>query len=280
VNVVVCLKHAVDPATSVYDVHAETLLEPDRIVGAADMVALEEALRLRTAAEAEVAAVTVGPERADAALRQALVYGADAAVRVWDHRLAGADSFAVARVLAAVASRLGADLVLLGTRSVDSGSAAVGAAIAEHLGLPFVSDVVSVSVADGSVVAVRAGDAGRRDELSAPLPAVLAVDEGLNEPRYVAVLGRTYRRGLGIPVELLGPADLGLRDEDLAASVVTVAVGQPRPRTKAGAKVSGLSMKEKLSRMRGGGGKNEKQIFTGSPDDAAKLVLDKLREWL
>jgi electron transfer flavoprotein alpha/beta subunit len=143
-----------------------------------------------------------------------------------------------------------------------------------------VPDVVSVSVADGSVVAVRAGDAGRRDELRAPLPAVLAVDEGLNEPRYVAVLGRTYRRGLGIPVELLEPAELGLRDDELAPSVVTLAVGQPRPRTKAGVKVTGLSMKEKLSRMRGGGGKTEKQIFTGSPDDAAKLVLDKLGEWL
>jgi electron transfer flavoprotein beta subunit len=287
VKVVVCLKHAADPATAEYDVHTETLLRPDRRLGPVDFVALEQALRLADAEGASVTAVTVGPPAADAVLRQALTYGADAALRVWDDELEGADSFAVARVLAAVAARIAPDVVLLGTRSADDGSGCVGPALAERLGLPFVANVAAVTRAagdgDGSsdgVVAVRAGDAGWRDEFWTPLPAVLAVDEGLNQPRYVAVLGRTYRRGLGLPIEVVTPAGLGLAAADLAPSIVTLAIGQPKPRTKVGAKVTGLSMKEKLSLMRGQSGKKEKELFAGPPDEAARLVLDKLEEWL
>ena len=279
-NVVVCLKHAADPTTAVYDVHTEALLQPDRLLGPVDFIALEEALRLADAEGATVTAITVGPARADAVLRHALTYGAAAAVRVWDDALEGADSFTVARVLAAAIARIAPDAVLLGTRSADDGSGCVGPALAEQLGLPFVANVVSVTRSGEGVVAVRAGDAGWRDEFSAPLPAVLAVDEGLNEPRYVAVLGRTYRRGLGLPIEVVAPAELGLGAADLEPSIVTIAIGQPKPRTKVGVKVTGMSMKEKLSLMRGQSGKKDKELFTGPPDEAAKLVLGKLEEWL
>lgn len=279
-KVLVCLKHAVDPVTAEYDVHTDTLLDRDRLLGPVDFVALEEALRLADAEGATVIAVTVGPARADAVLRYALTYGADAGLRVWDDRLQDADSFTVARVLAAVASSIGPDIVLLGTRSIDGASGCVGPTLAEHLALPFVSNVVSLTCSGSAVVVVRAGDAGWRDEFSAPLPVVLAVDEGLNVPRYVGVLGRTYRRGLGTTIETLSPAELGLVDAELEPAVVTVAVGQPRPRTKVGIKVSGMSMKEKLSVMRGQSSKNSRELFTGSPEAAAKLMLAKLEEWL
>ena len=279
-KVVVCLKHAADPATAAYDVHTETLLQPDWLLGPVDFVALEAALRLVDAEGGTVTAVTVGPPRADAVLRHALTYGADAAVRVWADALEGADSFTIARALAAAVARIEPDAVLLGTRSADGGSGCVGPALAERLGLPFVSNVASVTRSGDGVVAVRAGDAGWRDEFSASLPAVLAVDEGLNVPRYVAVLGRAYRRGLGLPIEVLTPAELGLGAADFEPSVVTVSVGQPKPRTKVGTKVTGLSMKEKLSMMRGQSGKKDKELFSGPPEEAARLVLGKLEEWL
>lgn len=279
-KVVVCLKHAADPATAEYDVHTETLLQPDRVLGPVDFVALEQALRLADAEGATVTAVTVGPARADAVLRHALTYGADAAVRVWEDALEGADSFTVARVLAAAVARIAPDAVLLGSRSADGGSGCVGPTLAERLGLPFVSNVASVTVSGDGVVIVRSGDAGWRDEFSAPLPVVLAVDEQLNTPRYVAVLGRAYRRGLGLPIEVLTPEELGLGAADLQPSTVIISIGQPKPRTKVGAKVTGLSMKEKLSLMRGQSGKKEKELFSGPPDEAARLVLGKIEEWL
>jgi len=280
VKVVVCLKHAADPATAEFDVGSETLVQPGFLLGPVDFIALEEALRLADTEGATVTAVTVGPARADAVLRHALTYGADAAVRAWAERLEGADSFTVARVLAAAVARLRPDVVLLGTRSADSGSGCVAPALAELLGLPLVANVVAVTRSGDTVLATRAGDAGWRDEFSVPLPAVLAVEEGLNEPRYVAVLGRAYRRGLGLSIEVLTPAALGLGDADLEPAVVTIRIGQLRPRTKVGVRVTGLSMKEKLSVMRGQTGRKEKELFTGSPEEAARLVLGKLEEWL
>lgn len=282
-NVAVCLKHAVDPVTAEFDVAADALVERDWLLAPAEVVALEAALRLAEGSGGSVTAVTVGPPRADAVLRHALTYGADSALRVWDDTLAGClDSFVTARVLAAALRPLAADAIVLGTRSLDGGSGIVGPALAEELGLPLVANASALAVEGGAVVAARAGDAGWRDEFSAPLPAVLAVDEGLHEPRYVAVLGRTYRRGLGLPIATATPAGLGLGAADLAGAVEVRSVLQPKPRTKAagGAKVAGLSMKEKLAMMRGGGAKKEKELFEGPPAEAAKLVLDKVREWL
>jgi len=279
-NVLVCLKHAVDPLTAEYDVRNEQLCEPDHILAPVDSVALEQALALADAHGATVTAATVGPPRADAVLRHALTYGATAALRAWGESVEAADSFVVARVLAAVAKRIRADLVLLGTRSLDGASGCVGPVLAEQLELAYVSNVVSLALDAGSLTAVRAGDGGRRDEFVATLPAVLGVDVGLNTPRYVGVLSRTYRRGLAAAVELVSPADLGIPDGELEPALETVAVGAPRPRTKTGVKVSGMSMRDKLALMRGQSGKKSAELFSGPPADAAQIVLEKLSEWL
>lgn len=280
-KVAVCLKHAVDPLAAEFDVATDALVERDWLLAPAEVVALEAALRLAEETGGSVTAVTVGPPRADAVLRHALTYGADAALRVWDDALAGAsDSFVTARVLAAALRPLAADAIVLGARSLDGGSGSVGPALAEELGLPLVVHVSALALEDGAVVAARAGDAGWRDEFRARLPAVLTVDEGLHQPRYVAVLGRTYRRGLGLPIEVTTPGALGVPADGLAGATAVRRLMQPKPRTKAGAKVAGMSMKEKLAMMRGGGAKKEKELFEGSPAEAAQLLLGKLQEWL
>lgn len=279
-KIVVCLKHATDPETAEFDLRTGALSQPNFLLGPLDFIALEQALRFAEVDGATVTAVTVGPARADFVLRKALTYGADAAQRVWADRLEEADSLTVARALAAAVVRLRPDIILLGTRSVDSASGRVAPALAEFLGLPLVTNVVAVTRDGDTVLVTRAGDAGWRDEFRVPVPAVLAVEEGLNEPRYVAVLGHTYRRGLGLSIEVLSPAGLGIADSELEPALVTIEVGPPRPRTKVGIKVTGLTMKEKLDIMRGRTTKKENELFTGSPEEAAQLMLGKLEEWL
>jgi electron transfer flavoprotein beta subunit len=276
----VCLKWAVDPATAEYDVETDTLTQPDRVIGASDLVALEQALRLAEEHGGSVCAVTVGDVSADRGLKRALCFGAHAAVRVWDDALNSADSSVVARMLAAAVAHIRADVALCGTNSIDSGSGFVGAALAEHLGWAFVQNVIELRSGGSQLHAIRAGDGGWRAEFEARLPAVLGVDVTLSEPRYVAIMSDTYRRGLLRPIEVHSPASFGLSEVDLRPAVLTRAIGQARPRTKVTANLTKLSMKERLSRMRGQGTVREKELLTVPVEDAARIILERLEEWL
>src|SRR5262249_37803935 len=139
VRFVVCLKR----------VQEAMLLGPDSRVAPSvrsypnptDLAAVEHALCLGGEAGGRFAPAP-GPPGAGTVLRKALMMGVERSVRVWSDQLAGADSFAVATMLAGAAGRLGFDLLLLGARSADTGTEAVGAAIAELLSLPLVTRVV------------------------------------------------------------------------------------------------------------------------------------------
>src|SRR5262249_17887246 len=114
-----------------------------RLFGRCDEAALRAGLALGRAA----IVVAAGPggrgrgaagraAREDEPLRQALAWGAERALRIWDPSLEGVDYHAVAQVLAGAARRLGFDLVLGGDRSDDEGDGAVGPAVAEALAVP------------------------------------------------------------------------------------------------------------------------------------------------
>ena len=128
----------------------------------------------------------MGPEGALRTLHKALSLGADEALLVSDPALEGADIAATARVLAAAAKHLGADLVLLGQQAADSDSYVMAAAVAEHLQLPLVTQVARLELTGGGVRAKRQSETGY-DVVEAPLPAVLSVSDAINEPRYASL---------------------------------------------------------------------------------------------
>jgi electron transfer flavoprotein alpha/beta subunit len=140
------------------------------VIGACDAAALAAAV----ATGREVAVVAAGPEREDEALRFALHRGAGRAARVWGDGLAGVDYHGVARVLAAAARKLGAELILTGDMSEDEGQGAVGPAVAEVLGVPHLTGAVDLSLAPQAVLATRR-ERGLVRTLRLPLPAVIAV---------------------------------------------------------------------------------------------------------
>jgi electron transfer flavoprotein beta subunit len=250
------------------------------------LAALEQAERLRGDA-GEVVALTVGPADSEAALRKALMMGADRAVGVWSDSLLGADSFAVASVLAAAARRLEFDLILLGARSADTATEVVGAAIAEALELPLVTRVIGVEgPSDGSrMLAHRKLERGERESFEVSCPAVLTMETGVIEPRYCAPgwLGRVRRAR----VEWLRPEQIGARAETLSPRIAVLKVTPPRPRVKIGVRVAGLSLKDKLAVMRGAAKRPsgesspaENRIVEGSPSEVALRLRKKLEEWL
>lgn len=174
--------------------------------------AVEEAVRLVEASGGEAVVLTLGPEEAVEQLRDAMAIGADRAIHLvtgeeWDAQATGA-----AIVEAVRADGGGFDLLLFGNESADAGGYQVGIRVAHTLGLPVVTGVKALAVADGRVRCEQESGGGR-DVYDVPLPAVVTVLEGLNLPRYPSVPGRL--RAQRKPVASSAPARPAARLEKI-----------------------------------------------------------------
>ena len=214
-KIAVCVKEVpeggsgrrIDPATMRLDRSGEAALN------GFDVNAVEEALRVKEASpESEVVVVSLGPARAADSLRKALAMGADRAVLVSDEAAAGSDLVATSRVLATALERERPDLVLFGQQSSDSDGAVLWAAVADRLRLPMISQAAELTVVDGKATVKRQTEFGY-DRIEAPLPAVVAVSDAINEPRYPSLKGIMGAKSK--PQETLTVADLGLSAEDV-----------------------------------------------------------------
>jgi len=182
-----------------------------------DDFSLEEAVKIKEASgePVEVVAVTVGPDAADEALRKCLAKGADRAIRVWDPSVEGSDPLAIARILAAVARAESADLVFAGVQSSDHSFASTGIATAAFLDWPHAAVVSTLSYSPGAKTAVlrRELEGGLLHEVEIRCPAVLTIQLGINTPRYASL--RSIKQAAAKPIEVKGPAELGLSPTDV-----------------------------------------------------------------
>ena len=188
-KIAVCAKYVpetggrIDPQTKRLDRSGEGALNQF------DTNAVEAALKLRDAAgEGEVIIVSLGPERALEAMRKALAMGADRVVLISDEAAAGSDLVATSRILAAALQREEAELVLFGQQANDSDGAVLWAAVADRLQQPLISQVAELTRENGKVRGKRQTEYGY-DVIEAPLPAVVAVSDAINEPRYPSLKG-------------------------------------------------------------------------------------------
>jgi len=199
-----------------------------------DTQAVEEALKLKEAqGDGEVVLVSMGPASALDSLRKALAMGADRAVLVTDEAAAGSDLVATSRALAAALEREGADLVIFGQQANDSDGAVLWSAVADRLRRPVISQVAELTVADGKVRGKRQTEFGY-DVIEAPLPAVVAVSDAINEPRYPSLKGIMGAKKK--PQETLSASDLGLDADALGeqgSRTTVIALGDPPPRGEA-----------------------------------------------
>jgi electron transfer flavoprotein beta subunit len=196
------VRKRLDPSTMRLDRSGEGALN------AFDVHAVEEALRVKEATgDGDVVLVSMGRASALEAMRKALAMGADRSLLVSDDGAAGSDLVATSRVLAAALERQGADLVLFGQQASDSDGAVLWAAVADNLRRPLVSQAAELTVADGKVRVKRQTEFGY-DVIEAPLPAVVAVSDAINEPRYPSLKGIMGAKRK--PQETVSPADLGL----------------------------------------------------------------------
>ena len=229
------------------------------IVNESDEYALEEGLRLAERTGGEVVVFSLGPERVREALRKALALGAARAVHLADAAFAGGDALATGRALAAALAREAFDLVLTGSQSDDAGFGATASIIAGHLGWPHVWLVMGVELEPAagppaSAKVTREMESGVNEVSRVALPAVLAIQAGINHPRYASLKGIMQAKKKEIAV--LSPADLGLDPAELGA---------------AGSRLEVLSVAFPAV---GGGA----QILEGDPKTAAAALVQKLRQ--
>jgi electron transfer flavoprotein beta subunit len=170
-----------------------------------DGYALEVALRLvEQAGTGEVVLVTVGPDGTQETLRKGLAMGAARAVQLKAEEVP-VDGFAVARALAAELGEGGYDLVLFGRQATDTASGTVGPMAAELIGLPCVTAVSQLDIANGRGTARRDLE-GAAETVEFPLPAVVTIDEGIARARLATLKGIMAAKKKPLEVK---PAQLG-----------------------------------------------------------------------
>jgi len=259
-RIVVCVKWVPVLAAMRFDPATRRLVR-DKVPGepsAFDVRALLAATALRATHGGEVVALTMGPPAARDALVECLALGADRAIHLADPVLAGSDTLATARALAAVLTPEAADLILLGRASTDAETGQVGPEVAELLGLPQATVVrrLTVDPASRAFVAERETDDGF-ETVEGPLPAVVTAAEDLAEERFPTKAER--QAAATKPIATLTAADVGLRAADVGAA------GSPTW-------VAGLEPVEVARRG---------EILSGeSPEVLADVLAKRLRELL
>ena len=285
-NIIVCVKPVPDVSIIMLDPKTGLIDNDDLvyIVNPYDVVAVEEAVRIKERDGAgQVTLMSVAPPSAKGLLRRCLAMGADEAMLLWDKGFDNSDSYATGVILARAIGSLQYDLILCGQKAVDTEAGQVGSVIAERLGIPLAARVTSIDISpDGKKVAVESKlEKGKRAEVEVILPAVLAVEVDLNEPRYASL--PSLMAGLRKDIREYNLGALGLSSEEVGkegARTKTVALSTPKPRPK---KVftpdSSLSAEERL-RLIMSGGVTQKQgdLLEGDPGKIASSVVQFLTE--
>jgi electron transfer flavoprotein beta subunit len=216
-DVIVCVKHVPETAEAELKIDASgKAVEKTGLVydiNEWDDYALEEAVRIREKQGGSVTAITVGPDDSDSTLRKCLARGADKAIRLADPKFEGSDGYAIAKILHSVIKTMQYDLVLTGMQAGDDGSAMVGPILAQLLGIPHATMVKKLELGTGTAKANRELEGGLEEQVEVKLPALFSVQTGINEPRYVSIMG--IRKAMQKEIKIMSLADTGLSKNDV-----------------------------------------------------------------
>jgi electron transfer flavoprotein beta subunit len=160
------------------------------VVNPYDEFAIEAAVRIKEKNPgAQVFVITLGPkQRASEAIRTALAMGCDEGIVI--NTNSELDNLGVAKALAAaIKAEGGCDLLLLGKLALDDNGSSIGPMIAELLGVPHISVISKLDLADATAKVERDIEGGAKEVFEVPLPCVLTANKGLNMPRYASLPG-------------------------------------------------------------------------------------------
>lgn len=223
-NILVCLKQTFDTEEKIVVENGKVKEDGVQfIINPYDEYAVEEAIVLREKLGGTVTTLTIGPARAEEAIRKALAMGADEAIHISDESLFG-DEYTAAKVLAKAIEGKSFDIILAGNQAVDDGSGQVAVRLAELLGIPHISTITRLEVEGVKVTAERDAE-GDVEIVETTLPVLVTAQQGLNEPRYPSLIG--IRKANKKPLQRLSGADLGISAGDVAAKTEILETALP-----------------------------------------------------
>jgi len=255
-KIMVCLKQVPHQDARLDIDAAGTWIKEDGIkfeINSYDTYALEEALRIKDAGEAEVVVVSIGPERVTQALRTALGMGADRAVHVKDPEVQGSDALGIARILASIAKTENPDMILMGLMSDDGNFSAVPPMLAELVGVPHTTAALKIERSGGNVTVDREIEGGAHEVQELKTPCLVAVQSGLNQVRYASLKGIMAAKKK--PLDVKTAADLGVAGK-VGAGAAKVKIEKLAPPPKG----------------------DRAEILKGSTDDIVKGLVGKIKE--
>ena len=149
-----------------------------------DLYGIEAALSLAERFGGTVESLTMGPPQAKEVIRESICMGVNRGTVLTDRKFAGADVLATAYTLSQGIRKCGAfDLIICGKQTTDGDTAQVGAEVAEYLGIPNISNVLSVDdMKDGTLYLTASLD-DKIVTLTAPLPCLISMEGDINTPR-------------------------------------------------------------------------------------------------
>jgi electron transfer flavoprotein beta subunit len=258
-DIVVCVKRVPETAEAdiVIDEAAKDIDKRGLVfdINEWDNYAVEEAILLKEKYGGTVTVISLGPQEVNDIIRRALAMGADEAIRLTDPAFEKSDGYALARILSETIRSLSYDLILTGVQAEDDGLGQVGPILAGLLGIPHAAVVNQIEGIEGKTARVhRELEAGLEEVLDIDLPAMLSIQSGINEPRYVSIMG--IRKVAKKEIKALGLEDLAMKpDETGEAGSRTVIERVFLPPVGEGA-----------------------QMLEGTPDSVAERVVSILKE--
>ena len=258
-NLLVCMKQ-VPEKDSRYKVNdlGTWVREEDLVfeTNESDQYALEEALRLREKLGGEVTVISLGAVRAQKTLKSALAMGADRAVHVSSEQLQQSDASVIAKVIQRAIQGEQFDLIFTGVQSDDMSFAQTGTILAQLMGWSHATIVMEVEVKalERMVQVKRELESNIFERVELPLPAVLTIQSGINQPRYATLKGIMQAKKKELKV-------LTLEDLTISPDQVGIEGSDTIP-----VKLSAPERKKKTV------------LLEGEPDAVVRTLFEKLRK--
>jgi len=254
-KIVVTVKQVPDP-NSTLTLESDHPIARDKevVLDPGDECGVEEGLQLKEAHGGEVVVLCAGPDRAGQTIREALAKGADRAIHIETEEGWAADPLELARIMAKALTSEKPDLILTGLQSDDLGYGQTGVVLAEVMGLPHATIIMSIEASGGSIAPAAPAIKVKREledgwfqHVEMPLPALLTIQSGATKLRYATLMG--IKKAKSKEVKRLAAADLA------GGSTPSISIQR-------------IYMPEKSKHS---------QIFDGPPKEAAAQLVEKLR---
>jgi electron transfer flavoprotein beta subunit len=286
-NIIVCLNFLPDVNIIRLDTQNGGQIDTEDLVyrvHPSDLVAVETAVRIKEEnGSGKVLLFSMASPSGERLLRRCLAMGADEGILMDDPGFKNLDGYSTGVILAKGSRTVDFDLILCGHGALEGLGGQTGYVIAELLSLPIVSRVTRIDIfPERNELAIEKKlEKGYRERMEIPLPAVLTLEESLNEPRYASLPNMLYAQEKEIMT--MSREDLNVSPEETEVNepkteLIHMVTPKPRPK-KIFTPDPSLSAEDRMWQIMSGGlDEKNREVFEGSPADLSLKFIEYLNQ--